>query len=109
MNHVIYLKLRPSLNTQSCIRRPLCSTFRFENPRSPEKNEFFHVFGVKKFFFKLHPDNMKKMPSKVAHNRPPNFFSILARLTKRPENRNPVPPKAPYCRTGYLDWELRQK
>ena len=45
----------PSLNTQSCIRRPLCSTFRFENLRSPKKNEFFQLFstfcGLKKFFF----------------------------------------------------------
>ena len=26
----------PSLNTQSCIMRPLCSTFKFENLRSPK-------------------------------------------------------------------------
>ena len=52
----------PSLNTQSCNRRHLFSTFRFENLSiSPKKNCFF------------------------------NFF------------RNPVPPKVPYCRTGYLD------
>ena len=43
------LQEAPSLNTQSCIRRPLCSTFRFENLRSPKKNEFFHVFGVNFF------------------------------------------------------------
>ena len=49
---------------------------------------------------------MKKTPSKVAHNRPRTFFSVLARLPKRPKNRNPVPPKAKYCRTGYLDWGL---
>ena len=47
---------------------------------------------------------MKKTPSKVAHNRPRPFFSLLARLPKLPKNRNPVPPKAPYFRTGYLDW-----
>ena len=47
----------------------------------------------------------EKLPSKVAHNRPPTFFSVLAWLPKRPKNRNPVPPKAPLCRTGYLDWD----
>ena len=41
------------------------------------------------------PENMKKPPSKVAHNRPRPFFSVLARLPKRPKNRNPVPPKVP--------------
>ena len=45
----------------------------------------------------------KKSSPKVAHNRP-IFFSVLTRLQKRPKNRNPVPPKAPKCRTGYLDW-----
>ena len=35
----------PSLNTQSCIRRPLCSTFRFENLSfSPKKTCFFNFF-----------------------------------------------------------------
>ena len=28
----------PSLNTQSCNRRPLCSTLKFENLRSPKKS-----------------------------------------------------------------------
>ena len=31
----------PSLNTQSCNRRPLCSTFTFENVRSPKKTVLF--------------------------------------------------------------------
>ena len=35
--HIKY-PLNPSLNTQSCNRRPLCSTFTFENLRSPKKN-----------------------------------------------------------------------
>jgi len=48
------------------------------------------VFKKKKF----DPENMKKLPSKVAHNRPQLFFYVLARLPKRPRNRNPVPPKA---------------
>ena len=58
---------------------------------------------LKKFNFFVVLENMKKIPSKVAHNRLRLFFSVLARLPKRPKNRNPVPPKAPYCRTGYLD------
>ena len=44
---------QPSLNTQSCNRRPLGSTFRFENLRSPKKklkrkNEKISVFKQKK-------------------------------------------------------------
>ena len=49
------------------------------------------------------PKNMKKTPSKVAHNWPPTFFYVLARLPKRPKNRNPVPPKAPLMQ----DWVFR--
>ena len=49
---------------------------------------------------------MKKPPSKVAHNQPATFFYVLARLHKQPRNRKPVPPKAPQCRTVYLDWEM---
>ena len=30
----------PSLNTQSCNKRPLCSTFTSENVRSPKKSNF---------------------------------------------------------------------
>ena len=60
------------------------------------------VFSKKKIFFD--PENIKKLPSKVAHVRPPTFFYILDQLPKRPKNRNPVPPKAPECRTRYLDW-----
>ena len=42
---------------------------------------------------KIDPKNMKKLPSKVAHNSPPTLL-VLARLLKRPRNRNPVSPKA---------------
>ena len=41
------------------------------------------------------PENMKKMPSKVAYGRPLTFFYLRAWLAKQPRNRNPVPPKAP--------------
>ena len=44
---------------------------------------------------KFDPENMKKKTSKVAHNRLSTFFYVLARLPKRPRNRNPVPPKTP--------------
>ena len=50
------------------------------------------LFFLEYFFA---PGNMKKPPSKVAHNLLRPFFSALARLPKRPKNRNPVPPKAP--------------
>ena len=48
----------------------------------------------------------KKRPKKLPIICHQLYFSVLARLSKRPKNRNPVPPKAPYCRTGYLDWEI---
>ena len=38
----------PSLNTQSCNRRPLCSTFTFENLRSPKKTSFIPIKNQKK-------------------------------------------------------------
>ena len=53
------------------------------------------IVFLKKFKKKIDPENMKKMRSKVAHNRPPTFFYVLARLPKRPRNRNPIPPKVP--------------
>ena len=37
----VRLTLYHSLNTQSCNRRPLSSTFTFENVRSPKKNSIF--------------------------------------------------------------------
>ena len=41
----------PSLNTQSCNRRHLFSTFRFENLSiSPKKNCFFNFFNFFNFF-----------------------------------------------------------
>ena len=52
------------------------------------------------FFFA--PENMKKPPSKIAHNRPKTFFSVLARLPKQPQNRNPIPSKAPGAGLGSI-------
>ena len=34
-------------------------------------------FFQKEFKFFFAPENMKKTPSKVAHNRPTHFFSVL--------------------------------
>ena len=43
----IKVSVTPSLNTQSCIRSPLCSTFRFENLSiSPKKTSFFNFFKL---------------------------------------------------------------
>ena len=38
------------------------------------------------------PENIIIMGSIIIR---PSFFSVLARLPKRPQNRNPLPPKAP--------------
>ena len=46
------------------------------------------------FLKKIDPENMKQLPSKVAHNPPPTL-QCTGQLPKRPRNRNPVPPKAP--------------
>ena len=40
--------LHPSLNTQSCNRRPLCSTFRFENLSISPKKTVFFTFSASK-------------------------------------------------------------
>ena len=46
------------------------------------------VFSKKFHFFD--PENMKKQPSKVAHNRP-GFFPVLAWLPKRPAPKHQKP------------------
>ena len=33
-------------------------------------------------------------------------FSVLAWLPKWPKNRNPEPPKAPWCKISHLDWRF---
>ena len=68
-------------------------------PKKIQKKFTMQLFSADASVFKTRfffdPENMKKPPSKVAYNRPPTFFYVLARLPKRPRNRNPVPPKAP--------------
>ena len=80
---------QPSLNAQSCNTRPLYSTFTFENVRS----QFF-----------LTPKTWKTCPQKLLVIGPKLFIFVLARLFKQPRNRKLVPPKAPQCRTVYLEW-----
>ena len=47
------------------------------------KKGIMHLFGAdamvfsKKLKKKFDPENIKKPPSKVAHNRPTHFFSVL--------------------------------
>ena len=68
MNVMVKIPLKieqdPSLNTQSCNRRPLCSTFTFENVGSPKKTQFYS----KKV--------LKKCPQKLLIIRPQLFLSI---------------------------------
>ena len=40
VNSTAKVCIDPSLNTQSCIRRPLGSTLKFENLLSPKKADF---------------------------------------------------------------------
>ena len=54
---------------------------------------------TKNFTKKFDPENMKKLPSKVAHNWPPTFFYVLAQLPKWPKNSNPL--------TQKQDWVFR--
>ena len=52
------------------------------------------VFSKKNLTFCFDPENINKLPSKVAHNWPQPFFYVLARLPNWPRNRNPKPPTA---------------
>ena len=109
---VIYSDYRvsPSLNTQSCNRRPLCSTFKFENLRSPKKKRFL----PKNYFFKncflktltsffFAPENMKRPPSKVAHNRPRSFFFSTGLAAQTAQKQKSSTTKSPLMQ----DWVFR--
>ena len=79
----------PSLNTQSCIRRPLSSTLKFKDFCSPKKPNLSPknfkrkkisdtiVFSRKIFSFA--PENMLLIIGSQF------LFSVLARLPKRPK------------------------
>ena len=110
------LCIYPSLNTQSCIRRPLCCTLKFENLPSPKKLRFFMFSGSKKIFIKkvlcnfqcgrysvFDPQNMKKLTSKVAYNRPPTFFSSTGPAAQMAQKQKSRTPKSPLTQ----DWVFR--
>ena len=86
------LIFNPSLDTQSCIRTPLCNTLIFEKWSTYQpiltpnkilkknKNTLCYVTcqcgrnnNFEKKIFLAH-ENIHKLPSKVAHNRPHFFF-----------------------------------
>ena len=60
------------------------------------KRDIMQLFsGDATMFTKKNPENMKNLPSKVAHNPPKMIFSVLAKQPKWPKNKSPVPTKAP--------------
>ena len=97
----------PSLNTQSCNRRPLCSTFIFENVRSPKKPAFskkknvylnlickllvwkLKYFQKKFYFYFFDHDNIKKPSSKLLIIDPQLFFVSWPGCPKDPETEIP--------------------
>ena len=103
----------PSLNTQSCnkgllVVRDFCFwAVLAAGPMQKKKGlgrlwatfegGFFIFSGAKNYFkiFFLPPKTWKNHPKKLLIIGPDPFFSVLARLPKRPKNRNPVPPKVP--------------
>ena len=97
----------PSLNTQSCKGRPLCSTFTFENVRSPKeiiimKKDVMQLFDAdarvfSKKFKKKHRKHEKtiKTPTKVAHNRLPTFFLYWPGCPNGPKTEIPYYKKKP--------------
>ena len=89
----------PSLNIQSCNRRPLYSRFTYKNVCSPKKTVLFQ----KKI---LTPKTWNNRSQKLLIIGPQLFLCTdpSAQQPKQPKNRNPAPPKATLCRTGYLDW-----
>ena len=73
----------PSLNTQSCNRRPKKN--KIENKRF---KSIIFSFSADTIVFskkKLDPENLRYLPSKVAYNRPPTFNYVLTQLPKRPK------------------------
>ena len=63
-----------------------------------KKKNNFHIKGIMQLqkIFKIFfaHENIKNSLQKLLII-PPNFFSVLDRLSKQSRNRNPVPPKAP--------------
>ena len=60
------------------------------------------VFSKKKIKKKFDPENMTKLPSKVAHNRPPTFFfntGPAAQTAQKQKFRTPKSPLMQDCNT----------
>ena len=91
--HLLFacLTFPPSLNTQSCDRRPLCSTLKFENLHSPKKD--LKKKNLKKEYIKgiiqLFPKIWKKC-SKSCSSAPNFFFQYWSGYPKSQKNINPL-------------------
>ena len=57
----------------------------------------------KKFKKKIDPENMKKPPSKVAHNRPQTFFFSTGQAAQTAQKQRSCTPKSPLMQ----DWVFR--
>ena len=81
--------LVPSLNSQFCNRKPLCSTFRFENLRSPKKTSLIPQKNFNKIKKKnLTPKTWKKRPQKLLIIGP-YFFMYRSSCQKGPKSEIP--------------------
>ena len=52
------------------------------------------------------PQNMKKQPSKVAHNRPPTFFLCTGRAAQMAQKQKSRTVKSPLMQDWVFRWEL---
>ena len=97
----------PSLNIQSCIRRPLCCTFKCKSLRSPKKTIFGGQKEFKKFLIKkvlciflvqtlwcFHEKHEKKQPQKLVIIAPNFIFStgMAAQTAQKQKFRTTISP-----------------
>ena len=61
------------------------------------------VFSKKKIKKNFDPENMKKLPSKVAHNRPPTFFFNTGPAAQTAQKQKSRTPESPLMQ----DWVFR--
>ena len=66
----------------------MCAALK-KTPVLDQKKCNFLVRTKKEFKKKFDPENMKKTPSKVAHNRPPTFFMYKPGCPNGPETEIP--------------------
>jgi hypothetical protein len=59
-------------------------------------------FGADEVFSKIDPENMKKLSSKVAHNRPPTFFLCTGPAAQTAQKQKSHITKSPLMQ----DWRL---